>query len=158
MEALGPWPVPPAQRGQCRRRPEALRAHLLGAAHREDHLRHRVLSCGRFDSRKARTAKAVRAFCFRGPTRHRGSWLMGIPTRGDDHPAEDPRMNLRTSKAVRTGRCVAAILAAAFLGVVAGARGAESPAAPVQASAWWRDLDVRGLDGRPLDPAARWFV
>ena len=67
-------------------------------------------------------------------------------------------MNLRTSKAVRTGRCVAAILAAAFLGVVAGARGAESPAAPVQASAWWRDLDVRGLDGRPLDPAARWFV
>jgi hypothetical protein len=67
-------------------------------------------------------------------------------------------MNPRIPKACRKGRRAPAILAAAFLGVLACARGAESPAAPVHASAWWRALDVRGLDGRPLDPAARWFV
>ena len=55
---------------------------------------------------------------------------MAIPTPGDDHPAQAPRMKLLTSMASRTGRGIPAIVAAAFLGVLAGARGAQSSGGP----------------------------
>lgn len=73
---------------------------------------------------------------------------------------DDPCPRIPSRTGVRGFAMVRRLLwAAAFTaGLVGAAAAAPGGEAAVAASAWWHGLGVRDLQGRPLDPPARWFV